>query len=95
MHLPCLGCNGCPPVRILGRAPLDGKGALPVERERASAKEDGARYHVVFKGLAWRPGGQEASESTPRQFQVLVYSASCPPFSNVALDLIDDVSYSQ
>ena len=57
-----------------GRAPLDGEGALPVKLEHASAQEGGAQYNVVFNGLAWRSGGQEASESTPREFQVLVYS---------------------
>ena len=53
---------------------MDGEGALPVKLEHASAQEGGARYNVVFNGLAWRSGGQEASESTPREFQVLVYS---------------------
>ena len=59
---------------IFGRAPLDGEGALPVKLEHASAQEGGARYNVVFNSLAWRSGGQEASESTPREFQVLVFS---------------------
>ena len=53
---------------------MDGEGALLVELEHASVEEGGARYNVVFNGLAWRSGGQEASESTPREFQVLVYS---------------------
>ena len=59
---------------IFGRAPLDGEGALPVKLEHASAQEGGARYNVVFNGLAWRSGGQVALESAPREFQVLVYS---------------------
>ena len=63
-----------PQAVVFGRAPLDGEGALPVKLEHASAQEGGARYNVVFNGLAWRSGGQEASESTPREFQVLVYS---------------------
>ena len=61
-------------VAIFGRAPLDGEGALPVKLEHASAQEGGARYNVVFNVLAWRSGGQEASESTPREFQVRVES---------------------
>ena len=69
----------------LGRAPLDGEGALPVEREHAAAQEGEARYHIVFNGLAWRPGGQEASESTPRQFQGLVYLLSSPFLSSPML----------
>ena len=57
---------------ISGRAPLDGEGALPVKLEHASAQEGGARYNVVFNGLAWRTGGQEASGSTLPEFQILV-----------------------
>ena len=53
---------------------MDGESALPVELEHASVEEGGVRYNVVFNGLAWRPWGQEASESIPRQFEVLVYS---------------------
>ena len=41
---------------------------------RICAGEGGARYNVVFNGLAWRAGCQEAAESTPREFRVLVYS---------------------